>query len=59
MPRSLTAAAAQHGEHVGVLELDEFTRLVKELRKRVMELTAEDTDRASEVITEWIRVDAA
>ena len=32
--------------------------IYEELRQRVMELTAEDTDRASEVITEWIRVDA-
>lgn len=31
----------------------------EELRKRVLALTDEDADRASEVITEWIRVDAA
>lgn len=30
-----------------------------ELRKRVLALTDENADRASEVITEWIRVDAA
>lgn len=47
------------GEFSPAMTLASQDEAYEELRRRVLEMTNEDADRASEVITEWIRIDAA
>lgn len=47
------------GEFEPAMTLARQDEAYEELRRRVLEMTNDDADRASEVITEWIRIDAA